>query len=39
MYLGGTVHRFVRLALPALLTFAALISLVLSAQAELIGPH
>jgi hypothetical protein len=36
---GGIVRRFVRFALPALLTLAALSSLVLSAAVEFIGPH
>jgi hypothetical protein len=33
------VQRFVRFALSALLMFGVLVSLVLSAQAELVGPH
>jgi hypothetical protein len=34
-----SVHRFLRLALSAVFTFAVLSCLVLSAPADLIGPH
>jgi hypothetical protein len=35
---GSLVHRFVRLAFPALLTVAALVCLLLSVGADCIGP-